>query len=69
MNKRQKKKLYKRLYGYNPPKTAPVQSQSIQFEFSGATEAVREFRRKMDEIIYEIAKAAKAAVMTFLEAA
>ena len=69
MNKRQKKKLYKRLYGHNPPKTAPVQQPSISFDFSGTTEAAREFGRKMDEIIYEIAKAAKAAVMTFLEAA
>lgn len=69
MNKRQKKKRYKRLHGYNPPKNAPVQQPSISFDFSGTAEAAREFRRKMDEIIYEIAKAAKAAVMTFLEAA
>lgn len=41
MNKRQKKKLYKRLYGHNPPKTAPAQQPSISFDFSGTAEAAQ----------------------------
>ena len=69
MNKRQKKKLYKRLYGHNPSKNAPVQRPSNPFDFSGMTEAKRAFVRKMGEIVYEIAKAAEKVAITFLEAA
>lgn len=56
MNKRQKKKLYKKLHGYNPPKTADVQEkvqpkQKLEWKPPwGYVQENKDFAKQMQEV-------------------
>ena len=64
MNKRQKKKLYKKLHGHNPPKVLEVQEQ-VQpkpLDLSGLTAGARRFGQGLNEMADGIRQMARNAV-------
>lgn len=64
MNKRQKKKLYKKLHGHNPPKVLEVQEQ-VQpklLDLSGLAAGARRFGQGLNEMADGIRKMARNAV-------
>ena len=74
MNKRQKKKLYKKLHGYNPPKVVTVQKE-VQpepqpLELSGLKTAAEQLRQGFSGIaegIRQMAQSVASAFSMFLE--
>ena len=74
MNKRQKKKLYKKLHGHNPPKILevqkPVQPEPQPLELSGLKTAAEQFRQGFNGIaegIRQMAQSIASAFSMFLE--
>lgn len=64
MNKRQKKKLYKKLHGHNPPKVLEVQEQ-VQpkpLDLSGLAAGARRFGQGLNEMADGIRQMARNAV-------
>lgn len=64
MNKRQKKKLYKKLHGHNPPKVLEVQEQvhPKPLDLSGLAAGARRFGQGLNEMADGIRQMARNAV-------